>query len=489
MKELQTKSTSALKWNILDQGMSQIMQFATNIFLIRILDPQIFGLFALPFVALSFVRTFQDLGMSNFIVKEKDIDDRNLRSIFGFILVSGLCFFMISFFAVPYIIEDWMDENTNLWVMRSLSIIVLIYAPAIYFETLLRKKLDFKSLYFMNFGATLGSCLLGIFLAIDGHGVWSLVGKQVSYFGIFAIGSYLLTNKEERIRPNFRFAEIEGAVRYSLDVSKEEVMNFAIKNADSLLIGRYLSANQLGIYDRGLRLLTMPVQQLSGSLNKVLFPTMSLMAVDKETTKHAFSVALKSISLLITPSMFFIYFMAEEVVALLFGLKWVHLIPLIKIFSLLAIVQSITMLATNVFYVYNETKKMLRFSYWSKSLLLIGFIVGAVYFQDMIILAWIYLVISALTAIPYLNLVAKMMGERGKVYFVDILRYGFYSLVAIIPIMTIKEFFWQQLSNFTLLIISFSLVSIVYFIILVVTKDEMFARLGRLVRTRNHRKT
>jgi PST family polysaccharide transporter len=484
MKELHKKSTSALKWNILDQGISQVMQFVTNIILLRMLDPQIFGIFALPYVALSFVRTFQDLGMSNFIVKEKEIDKGNLSSIFGFILVSGLCSFLISFFAMPYLIEVWMDENTNLWVMRSLSIIVLVYAPAIYFETLLRKKLEFKSLYFMNFAATLGSCLLGIYLAMDGQGVWSLVAKQLSYFGLFAIASYLFTTKDERIIPSFDFSKIKTAVRYSLDVSKEEMMNFAIKNVDSILIGRYLGATQLGIYDRGLRLLTIPVQQLSGSLNKVLFPTMSMMAVDKEATKKAFSVAIKSVSLLILPSMLFLYFMAEEVVTLLFGVKWVQLIPLIKIFSLLAIVQSFTMLATNVFYVYNETKKMLRFSYWSKSLLLVGFILGAMYFKDMITLAWIYLVISALTAIPYLNIVARLMETRGIYYFINILKYGFYSLLALIPVMIIKWFYADHFSNFTFLIISFSLVSIVYGTVLVVTKDEMFGRLMKMMKGR-----
>jgi PST family polysaccharide transporter len=481
MKELYNKSTSALKWNVLDQGISQVIQFATNIILLRLIDPQIFGVFALPFLALSFVRTFQDLGMSNYMVKEKEIPKENLSAILGFILVSSLCFFLVSFFVMPYALRAWMDENTNLSVMRSLSIVIIIYGPSIFFESLLRKKLEFKHLYIINLIATIASCILAIFMAMKGQDLWSLVAKQLCYFGLFAVASYAFTIREERILPTFRFAKIKSAFSYSLDVSKEEMMNFIIKNVDSLLIGRYLGATQLGIYDRGLRLLTMPVQQLSGSLNKVLFPTLSQIAIDKEATRNAFSMAVQSIALLIMPSMLFLYFMAEEVVSMLFGSKWIQLIPLIKIFSLLAIVQSVTMLATNIFFVFNETKKMLRFSYWSKSLLLTGFLIGAVYFKDMITLAWIYLTISAITAIPYLNLVAKLLDTNVLHYFKAIAKYGFYALLAVLSIVILKNTFGSLIPNFMLLIISFSVISISYISILILTRDKIFKGLLSLI--------
>ena len=53
------------------------------------------------------------------------------------------------------------------------------------------------------------------------------------------------------------------------------VVNYWGRNADNLLIGRFAGAASLGLYNRAFNLMSLPVQQVSMVLGRVMFPVLS----------------------------------------------------------------------------------------------------------------------------------------------------------------------------------------------------------------------
>ena len=58
-------------------------------------------------------------------------------------------------------------------------------------------------------------------------------------------------------------------------------INYFSRNADSILIGKYLGTAPLGFYDKSYRLMLMPVQNLTHIITPVLMPVLSRFENDK----------------------------------------------------------------------------------------------------------------------------------------------------------------------------------------------------------------
>ncbi len=116
-------------------------------------------------------------------------------------------------------------------------------------------------------------------MAILGFGVWSLVFAALSqaFFSaviayVFVRHSLIFTFNIKHYRPLFSFGS---------KVTIISIFEFLGVNLDTLLIGRFLGASLLGIYNRAFTIVNLPLQNLNTSITKVLFPSFSKIQRDK----------------------------------------------------------------------------------------------------------------------------------------------------------------------------------------------------------------
>ena len=96
------------------------------------------------------------------------------------------------------------------------------------------------------------------------------------------------------------FAELWN---FSSRVMLFQVINYAIRNADNVLIGRYLGAASLAFYAVSYRVMMLPVQGLGQVANKVAFPIYSRLQDDRERLARQFLRAAQMLSLVALPLM------------------------------------------------------------------------------------------------------------------------------------------------------------------------------------------
>jgi len=394
----------AFKWNVADQFLSQALGFAFNIIMVRLLSPTEFGLFAVPMVIFLLARTLQDGATTNLIFRKQNPSLHLMKSIYGFTTLLTIIIGILLFFLIAPISAWWTNQPEANIITKYLSIGFLFTIPMIFHETVFKKRMDFKSLFVISIIATTLSGILGIILAYKGLGVWSLVIKQLAFILCSFIGYTLKLKWQEGI--SFEFEELWKHKSFTLPLIADQTFSFAVRNIDSLLVSRYLGGNALGIYDRAYKFLTLPIQQVGGAFSRVMLPSMSNIQ-DKMKLQQMFLTICGVVSLILFPLMAGLFVLSEHFVLLILTPKWRELIPLLKVFAILACFQTISTLVGNLFVIGGNTKEMFKFSLFTKPIYILVFIITTVYYRDLFLLALFYAISSIIFSFPLWHLAGK----------------------------------------------------------------------------------
>jgi PST family polysaccharide transporter len=73
----------------------------------------------------------------------------------------------------------------------------------------------------------------------------------------------------------FNFSHLKDILGFSVNLSLFNFINYFSRNADSIIIGRYMSASVLGAYSLAYRIMLFPLQSLTFVISRSLFPVLS----------------------------------------------------------------------------------------------------------------------------------------------------------------------------------------------------------------------
>jgi O-antigen/teichoic acid export membrane protein len=245
---LTQRTINAARWRSASMFLQGVVQFAIGVALARLLPPEDFGLAALALVVVGFVQTLAEMGLSSAVVHRQPLSERHIQAAFTLsvafaaVLTAGL------FGLAPYAAEVFRNPLLSA-VLRAESPLFILMMLGMTARALLRRALDFRRLFLIEVGSYLaGYALVAMTLALLGFGVWSLVWGVLVQWGLAACLSLALS--PHRLRPLWAVEETRELLAYGLAATLNALINHAARNADSLVIGRWLGASALGLYTR-----------------------------------------------------------------------------------------------------------------------------------------------------------------------------------------------------------------------------------------------
>lgn len=156
---------------------------------------------------------------------------------------------------------------------------------------ILQRKLDFKTPTKISVICRIVSGVIGIVMAYTGYGVWALV---ISGF-ISGIVGQVITFWAVRWFPKTGWSK--ESFRYLWGYGNKMMGSFLIstiyENIAPVIIGKYFSPTQLGIYNRAQGYAKMPSQNVTGTLQGVTFPVLSQIQDDEERLARAYRKMLR----------------------------------------------------------------------------------------------------------------------------------------------------------------------------------------------------
>ena len=246
---LKQKTITGLLWSSVDSFSSQGIQFIIGIILARILTPKEFGLIGMLTIFIAVSQSFIDSGFTNALIRKKECTQTDYSTVFLFNLGAGVLFFILLFFSAP-VISVFFKEPELKAIVQALAFILIIDSLSIIQRTILTKHVDFKLQTRISVIASTIAGLVAIYLAYTGFGVWSLVVQTLTRQALNSLFLWLW-NKWRPIlvfsRSSFR--ELFG---FGSKLLISGLIDTIFRNVYYLIIGKYFSAQELGLLYTGL---------------------------------------------------------------------------------------------------------------------------------------------------------------------------------------------------------------------------------------------
>ena len=302
MKELDIKKivVSSLVWKFMERTGAQGIQFIVQILLARILLPQDYGLISLVTIFITIANVFVQSGFNTALIQKKDADEVDFSSVFYLSLGVSIIMYILTFFGAPLVADFYREPELTI-VLRVLAITLFLGALNSIQNAVVAKRMQFKKLFFSSLGASLISGVAGIILAYLGFGVWALVFQQI--FSQASITIILWFTVKWRPMIVFSIKRVKGLFHYGSKILASSLINTIYMNLTNLVIGKIYTPEVLGMYNRGEQFPQLIVNNINGSIQSVMLPTLSSEQDNKERIKNIVRRSIVTSSFIIFPAL------------------------------------------------------------------------------------------------------------------------------------------------------------------------------------------
>jgi len=424
MKSFRERTLSGALWSVTSQTGRQAIILLSNVVLARLLTPRDFGLTATVLIFVNFAVILAEQGFGAALIQRKEVTEDHLSSIFWVNVALGLGFTALFLAAAP-LIAALFHEESLIPLTRAIAWIFAIHSLGMVQATMLTRDLAFKSLAKAEIAAAWIGGAVAIMLAWRGWGPMSIAIQAV----VTSLVSVLILWKVGDFRPRFRFrwSAVRDLAEFSSNSFIANVTQYWVRNVDNVLIGFFLGQGPLGVYTRAYSVMLFPLNRVSRVLARVMFPSMSMIQDDLPRVRGLYLKTTRVIALVTFPLMIGVAASAENFTAVVFGPQWREMVPVLRILAIVGMVQSVTSLAGNLYWVSNHTSLRLRVILPIQALQVLGIVVG---------LKWGILGVSvgyaaaSLVTAPFDCYYAGMLVGLGLPRFLSSLRGVFFCAVA-----------------------------------------------------------
>lgn len=311
---------AAVKWSAVSTVARFALQLVAQVVLARTLGPDIFGVFAIGMVVLTFATFFSGFGFSWSLLQRETLGDEDIRFAWTWQLMVGALTMLGVYFLAP-VLASYFREPRAQAVVEWLSIACLLTAAAAPSSYLLQRDLNFKAVGLVQVGSyAAGYIAVGVPMALLGWGTASLVAAWLVQSGVLLVASYAL--KPHAVRPLFWYPNAATAVGTGRAVFATNIVNWLLNNLDRVLIGRLLNAQALGLYNVAYNLATMPNTLLLGALQPAFLAAGARLQDDLQRLGRAYLQMLSTVFVLGLPAFVFLALISADLVRLLYGPQW-----------------------------------------------------------------------------------------------------------------------------------------------------------------------
>jgi len=336
---LKQKTLSGIKWTSMSSIIIAVIQIVQLSVLAHYLEPSDFGLMAIVTIIIGFSALFLDLGISASIIHKQDITHVQLSSLYWLNIASGLVLFIIIYSLAPFL-ANFYNEAELVPIIQLLALNFVISSLGSQYGLLFQKALRFNTMAKIGILSVSIGLIIAISLAMYGYGVYSLVYSSLISTIVSSFMNIFIGIKEHRPSLIFKYREITSMLSFGAFQMGERTLNYFNSQFDTILIGKLLGVEALGIYTVAKNLSMRPAQIINPIITRVTFPIMAKVQNDTIQLKSIYLKTINYLSSVNFPIYVLIAILAEPIILTLFGKKWSDSINVLQVLSLYGAIRS-----------------------------------------------------------------------------------------------------------------------------------------------------
>ena len=328
MGKLTDKVAKGVFWVLLEKFGIQMAHFVVTLVLARLLTPNDYGTVALLSVFIAISNVLVDAGFGNALVQKKDASQTDFNTVFYISVITAAILYAVLFFAAPAVSRFYSIPDLTP-MLRLLAVTVIFHSINGVQSAELNRKMLFKLSFRISWVRVGVSYVTGVSLAYAGLGPWALVWSSIAGGTAGTVARQLVI----RWRPTLTFSWASARTLFSFGW-KMTVGLIVSKLYDSLyaaVVGKCFTKADLAFVHKGNHVASVPMGAVDQTISRVAFPALAKMQGDAERMRGAMRRMIRSSTYLVFPLMAVIAVLADPVVYILFGAKWLPAAPYLRI--------------------------------------------------------------------------------------------------------------------------------------------------------------
>lgn len=355
-------------WNGLEKVLMKGSSFVIGIILARLLSPSDYGLMGMLTIFVMLSNVIIEGGFAKALIQKKDCSNIDYSTAFFSNVGISIGIYIILYFIAPYV-AVFYEEPQLAALLRILAINFVLGALNIVQRAKIMAAVDFKSLAQINVLSTIIGGIVGIMMAYNGWGVWSLVGQTIgmSVVMIILFPCYskwtptLVFNKKS-------FSQLFG---FGSKLMLTGFVSVIVNNIATISIGKYYKSSQLGYYTRASQFSEMIAFTIGDVLGSVTFPVLSKLQDDTEQLVNVYKRSLFYTALIVFPVMILCALLAKPLVIVLLTEKWLPAVFLLQILCLARMFTPLSAINLNILNAIGRSDLFMKVDFSKMPLILV----------------------------------------------------------------------------------------------------------------------
>ena len=317
---LRAKALRGGAWLGLGSVTAQVFRFGRNILLTRLLAPESFGVMAIVLSVSSMMDTFTEIGIKEAIIQNANgHEEEYVNSAWWLSFVCWVVIYALVFIFAPQVASFY--HNPALTSLMRIALLSVVLNGAMSPRAFVALKLmNFKKWAIISYGSSLAGTLLTIGLTLVLRNVWALAIGFAAEYAVLCLASYALCP----FRPTYRIHKDSARelLTFSRGIFGLSFLNLIFARTDIFVLGKLVSADQLGIYTIATYLAQVPASFAMTWLGQILMPMFSHLKEDYARVNDALGKVTSTIVVLFMPAFIFVLLAGHTLLSVLYGPRY-----------------------------------------------------------------------------------------------------------------------------------------------------------------------
>jgi O-antigen/teichoic acid export membrane protein len=378
MEAINRGMTVGAAWMILLRLCVRGIGLISTVILARLLMPSDFGLVAMAMTIITTIGLMSGFSLDVVLIQNQFAQREHYDTAWTFNLIVALLQALALFFIAP--LSNYIYSDPRLPdVIRFLALNVFVEG----FENIgmiaFRKDLEFHKEFLFQVIKKLMAFSVTIGLAIYLKNYWALIFGTLTSTVTAVIFSYVI----QPFRPRLSLIAKSDFFHFSKWLFINNLLMFFNWQSVNFLVGKFSGSYGLGIYTISSEISNLPTSDLVAPINRAIFPGYAKMAQELGMLRQGFINVISAIALFAIPVCIGIALLADPLVHVMLGEKWLNAIPLVQILSISGLTAALQTNKSSI-YLAMGRPRILTFVYTIQLVVSIPLIIfGTMYYKEL----------------------------------------------------------------------------------------------------------
>ena len=315
-------------WSSFDKVAFQALNFILAVVIAVYLGPKELGAIAIINGYVYLLNIFVDSGLTISIIRNKEITNKEISSIFVFNLSVSIFFVIITLLSST-VIESFLNVKHLAYYLNLSSLILLFNSFSFVRYAKLEQNMEFKKVTFANvFSMLLSGLLCWIMLYLD-YGLFAVVVFGISSSFIRNVIYFFITPRFKLER--FKYLDLQPHLKFGKNLLFSSSVEAIYNNGFPVLITKLFTGYSAGIFFQSKRLIDGPVNLISTSSRRLFLPIASKHNNDLSETHKLLIDILRLVNYILVFMVALLFINSQFIIVNVMGEKWIESVLVLKI--------------------------------------------------------------------------------------------------------------------------------------------------------------